>query len=93
MDSKKKTVIKQMILSKREKAKNKSNIDPPISYFSKKSSAREINHVLTILAPRAKALNTSVPYLTPPSKYTSAFSATAFTISGRASIWNWKTIE
>lgn len=40
----------------------------------------------TALAPRARALRTSVPFLTPPSRKTSTFPSTASTISGRTSI-------
>ena len=40
----------------------------------------------TALAPRAKALSTSVPVLIPPSMYTSTLPSTAFTTSDRAAI-------
>uniref|UniRef100_A0A1A9VII1 Uncharacterized protein n=1 Tax=Glossina austeni TaxID=7395 RepID=A0A1A9VII1_GLOAU len=40
----------------------------------------------TILAPKAKALNISLPCLTPPSNITVNLSPTALTTSGKASI-------
>ena len=47
----------------------------------------------TALAPKARALRTSVPSLTPPSRYTSHLPPTACTTSGNTSICDFKACE
>lgn len=56
------------------------------SYCTLKITALPDCKYFTIFAPKAIALKISIPHLTPPSRYMSHLSPTAFAISGRTSI-------